>query len=287
MASSMANFGLVSVIIPVYNRPFLLEETVSSVLSQTYRLFEILLVDDGSEPATRLWCDRLATRDARVRVLHLRHTGRPGLVREGGRHLARGQYIQYLDSDDLLAPRKLEVMTSALADSGADVAYCFTRRYRRNDTVVDVPCERTGELFDRMLPEFLGGRFWHTCTPLYTRRITDAAGPWSSLRYWEDVEYDFRIARLEPKLVHCREFLADFRDHDEDRLSTPGFFNDPAAMTHAPAAYRLLCEHAFNSGVSSTHTALRAFREEVTQVAHQCHALGLHREASECLALLA
>jgi glycosyltransferase involved in cell wall biosynthesis len=274
--------GLVSTIIPVYNRLPLLREAVGSVLAQTYARFELILVDDGSDDETAAYCDDLARTYPEITALHLTHGGHAGRAREAGRKLARGEFIQYLDSDDLLLPRKFELMVKALNDNPeCDIAYCFTRRYARGDSPVDVACERTGDTFAEMLPECLRGRFWHTSTPLYTRRICDKAGPWSSLRFWEDVEYDLRMANAGAKLVHCREFLTDFRDHTEDRLSKMDFFDDPACMRHAPDAYRAMLLQVRSSRVSPEHPAVQAFMAELKWVGEKCHAIGLDREAEQ------
>src|SRR4029079_14626008 len=104
--------GLVSTVIPVHNRPHLLREAVASVLAQTYRPIEIIIVDDGSTDDTTSVADSLATeRSGEIMVIHQGNTG-PGLAREAGRQAARGEFIQYLDSDDILLPRKFELQVS-------------------------------------------------------------------------------------------------------------------------------------------------------------------------------
>jgi glycosyltransferase involved in cell wall biosynthesis len=275
---------LVSVVIPVFNRPGLLEEAVGSVRSQTYREFEIIIVDDGSDEETAKLCDLLAQKDSRIRVVHRPHVGRPGLVREAGRLLARGEYIQYLDSDDLLMPRKFELMVAALRNNpDCDIAYCYTRRYTIGVGPAPVPCEETGRTHHRMFPRFLQRRFWHTSTPIYTRRITDRAGPWSDLRCWEDIEYDTRIAALDPTLCHCALFLTDFRDHAEHRLSASSFWDDPSRVREVPRAFRLIYEHARRFGIDSEDEHLRAFLGEAIWMAERCLAVGLEEEALACL----
>ena len=105
--------GLVSTIIPVHNRPALLRESVASVLSQTYRPIEIIIVDDGSTDETGCEAEALAERHSEVRTIH-RENGGPGVARETGRLAARGEFIQYLDSDDLLLPTKFELQVAGL-----------------------------------------------------------------------------------------------------------------------------------------------------------------------------
>src|SRR5947207_15526114 len=96
--------SLVTTIIPVHNRPRLLGEAVASVLAQTYRPIEIIIVDDGSTDDTPAVVDAMAARHPSVvRAIHQPNAG-PGAAREAGRRMARGEFIQYLDSDDGLLP---------------------------------------------------------------------------------------------------------------------------------------------------------------------------------------
>src|SRR5688572_4625209 len=119
---------LVSTIIPVHNRSGLLREAVASVLAQTYRPIEVIIVDDGSTDDTAGVADGLAREHPEeIRVIHQSNTG-PGLAREAGRLIARGEFIQYLDSDDLLLPRKFELQVAGLnAHPECGVSYGKTR----------------------------------------------------------------------------------------------------------------------------------------------------------------
>src|SRR5262249_24694081 len=118
--------GLVSTIIPVFNRSTLLVDSVSSALQQTYPQLEVIIVDDASTDDTPQVIASLCGRDSRVRSVR-RENGGPGLARETGRQAARGEFIQYLDSDDLLLPRKFELQVAALrADPRAGIAYGIT-----------------------------------------------------------------------------------------------------------------------------------------------------------------
>ena len=93
---------LVSVIIPTYNRFSLLREAIQSVLAQTVRDFELIIADDGSTDET----PTLATLSG-IRYVRIDHTGKPGLVRNHGAETAKGDYLAFLDSDDLWKPGKL------------------------------------------------------------------------------------------------------------------------------------------------------------------------------------
>src|SRR5262249_59873860 len=99
--------GLVSTIIPVHNRPLLLQEAVASVLAQTYRPIEIVIVDDGSTDDTAQSIIALAEGYPSI-VRHLRiPNGGPGAAREAGRVTASGEFIQYLDRRAPLLPPQI------------------------------------------------------------------------------------------------------------------------------------------------------------------------------------
>jgi hypothetical protein len=283
----MARRGLVSTIVPVYNRPGLLREAVASVLAQTYRPLEVIIVDDGSTDETVGVADALAAEADVVRVIRLAHQGRAGLVREAGRQLAEGEFIQYLDSDDLLAPRKFELMVGGLeSDPDAEVAYCATRRYAIGDVPLDVATERTGERFRHLPPEFLSRRFWHTSTPIYRRRLCDRIGPWSDLMFWEDIEYDLRVAALSVTIHYRPEFLTDFRDHSLGRLSRAGIHQDPKLLAEAVRGYQLLAGHVRRWRLAPDSQPAQDFIEDLRFVAGQCRKLGLERELASCLAII-
>ena len=105
--SGSRHAGLVSVIVPTYNRVRYLQEAVRSVFDQTYAHWELLVVDDGSTDETLAY---LSTVDpSRVRVVELEHTGNPARVRNAGLACARGDYVAFLDSDDLWHREKLRL----------------------------------------------------------------------------------------------------------------------------------------------------------------------------------
>src|SRR5258708_23347323 len=164
--AAMGNDSLVTTIIPVFNRPELLTEAVESVLGQTYRPIEIIIVDDGSTDETPAVADALAARhDGIVRAIHIANVG-PGLAREAGRLAARGDYIQHLDSDDLLLPHKFERQVAALEASPDCGAVYGWRRLRHYDGRVEPqPWKRSGERIETIVPALLPMSSRDTPTP--------------------------------------------------------------------------------------------------------------------------
>ena len=270
--------GLVSTIIPVHNRPLLLREAVASVLAQTYQPVEIIIVDDGSTDETGREAEALARAYSNIRAIH-RENGGPGAAREMGRLAARGEFIQYLDSDDVLLPTKFELQVAGLRQCGDCAAsYGKTRFYAHGARPTDVPWKRTGERISTMFPSFLQSRWWDTSTPLYRSEVTDLAGPWTRLKNEEDWEYDCRIASKWGRLHYCDAFVSDTRVTFGSQLSAAGS-SDPEKLRDRAAAHRLILEHALVARIPHETTEMRHFARELFLLARQCGAAGLADEA--------
>jgi glycosyltransferase involved in cell wall biosynthesis len=104
---------LVSIVVPVFNRLHYLRSAIASVLTQTLEDWELLLADDGSGSETLAYLGELETLP-QVKVLRLPHCGNPAIVRNVALRHARGEYLAFLDSDDVWAPTKLEIQIASL-----------------------------------------------------------------------------------------------------------------------------------------------------------------------------
>ena len=114
---------LVSVIIPIYGVEPYLERCVCSVVNQTYRNLEIILVDDGGKDRCPAMCDAWAEKDSRVHVVHKPNGGRSS-ARNAGLEVAAGEFVAFVDGDDYVEPDYIAVMAGAVRDAQADLAMC-------------------------------------------------------------------------------------------------------------------------------------------------------------------
>lgn len=274
---------LVSTIIPVFNRAPMLREAVASVLAQTWRPIEIIIVDDGStDDDTPAAIRELAAKHPEVRSTRIANGG-PGVAREAGRQLARGELIQYLDSDDLLLPRKFELQVAALrAKPDAGVAYGLTRYRNAAGEEIECTWKQANQRQETILPSFLIARWWETATPLYRRPVTDAAGPWTTLRLEEDWEYDCRIGALGMHLAYVDDFVAEHRDHSDNRLSR-GAARDRWRLEQRAQAHELIASHALRARIPQSSPEMRHFARELFHLARQCGAAGLADESRTLL----
>ncbi|MBQ4086189.1 MAG: glycosyltransferase family 2 protein [Clostridia bacterium] len=114
---------LVSVIMPVYRVEAFLPRAIESVLNQTLREFELILVDDGSPDKSGAICDEYAKKDARVRVIHQANAGAPA-ARNAAMEISCGKYRFFCDSDDWMEPDMLEKMTALAEQTQAELTVC-------------------------------------------------------------------------------------------------------------------------------------------------------------------
>ena len=117
----------VSILIPAYNVDAFLSKCLGSVLSQTFKDFEVILVNDGSTDGTAELCNEFAVQDNRIKVFHKQNEG-ISATREFCLKQASGEYIQFIDADDWITPNMLESMYNASVENNADVVGCnFTQ----------------------------------------------------------------------------------------------------------------------------------------------------------------
>ncbi len=266
--------GLITTIIPVFNRPVQLREAVESVLAQDYRPVEIIIVDDGSTDDTFAVGQALAAEHPGIIRAETQTNAGPGMARERGRQLAQGEFIQYLDSDDVLLPGKFLAQVTALrAHPGTDVAYGMTR-YRHPDGRIELgPWKGSGVAREAMFPDFLLDRWWDTPNPLYRASVCEQAGSWSDLRLEEDWEYDCRIASLGAHLVWCEQYVCEVRDHEGGRLCR-GSVSDAPRMRQRARSHELIYGHAVRAGLQGTGE-MQHFARALFLLSRQCGAAGL------------
>jgi len=127
--------GLVSIVMPAHNSQSSLSESVQSVLAQTYAHWELIIVDDASQDETLALATQFASDDPRIRVLPLEQNLGVAEARNRGINAARGQYLAFLDSDDLWLPDKLHTQIGFMRSSGAGFSFAQYRRIRRDGSL--------------------------------------------------------------------------------------------------------------------------------------------------------
>lgn len=120
---------LVSVIVPIYNVEECLEECISSILKQTYKTLEIILIDDGSTDQSGELCEEFSGKDERIIVIHKENGGLSD-ARNKGISRAGGKYIYFVDSDDILSEDAIEIMVSLCEKNHAEIALTGLKHFK-------------------------------------------------------------------------------------------------------------------------------------------------------------
>lgn len=150
---------LISVVIPVYNVEKYLVRCLDSVLSQTYKNLEIILVDDGSKDSSGIICDKYQKNDNRIKVIHKKNEGL-GYARNSGLDIATGKYVVFIDSDDYIENSMIERLYNDLKINKADTCIGGFKRIIGDEIIVNQN-SLAGELFEsyRIVSELLSRMF--------------------------------------------------------------------------------------------------------------------------------
>jgi glycosyltransferase involved in cell wall biosynthesis len=218
--------GLVSVIIPTFNRAHFLRDALQSVFQQTYRPVQFLIVDDGSSDDTRHVVESFAQEvcsDEKFEACYFRQNnhGAP-TARNRGLIESSGEFIQFLDSDDILHPQKLEIQVHILQDY-PDLDHTWSDFHWARQENFEV---FGGEDRDEYEPTSVARSIkYESQTPsevwsgLYRRSTCVRVGPWNeTLERWQDLEYNFRLDLLSPSTAKVGAKLYKMRAHDTGRI---------------------------------------------------------------------
>ncbi len=128
----MTNSALVSVIMPAYNAAQFIEAAVKSVRDQNYTNWELIVIDDASTDGTRKILQKLSNQESRLRLITNETNKGPGISRNKGIAAAQGDFIAFLDADDLWKPQKLENQLKFMRENDVDVSYSSYERIDEN-----------------------------------------------------------------------------------------------------------------------------------------------------------
>ncbi len=168
---------MLSVIIPIYNVQDYLARCIDSVLAQTYKDLEIILVDDGSHDTSGDICDEYDLKYRHVRVIHKSNGGLSD-ARNAGLEIARGEYVTFIDADDYVHPRFVEALMKTIETTGAPIAVSSWQEIQDGDTPHSVDVEnarcKTFSQHDAINTIFYQGELNHSaCSRIFQRRLFD------------------------------------------------------------------------------------------------------------------
>lgn len=173
------NNPLITIVVPVYNAEKYLNRCIESIVNQTYRNSEIILVDDGSPDKCPQMCDQWAEKDSRIKVIHKENAG-AGMARNTGIEEACGRYILFVDSDDYIDLKTIEKCVAELLKTQSDVVMFGRFSAFADGTVKETPVVTDEYYFsgNRVIDDILSGLFVHergigisSCNKIYSLQL--------------------------------------------------------------------------------------------------------------------
>lgn len=217
---------LVSVIVPVYNVKKYLPKCVDSIINQTYRNIELVLVDDGSTDGSGELCDSYASRDKRIVVLHNANSG-PSATRNSGIKAAAGDYILFVDSDDYISPDLISSVVKKATESNADIVMFNAESVDENGEHIEYFNAFQNELNSDFLnmPQVLLSlpTLWNK---LYKRELFVSNNVFipENICIGEDLTVNTQLLSLSRQTDYCNEALYYYVQHGNSLMS--GTFED-------------------------------------------------------------
>ncbi len=198
---------MISVIIPYFNRFDLLEYAINSVLDQSYIDFEIILIDDCSTEG------EFKSNNNKISLFRMQTNCGPGYCRQFGLEKAKGDYILFLDSDDILDPDFLSLSIQKHIDLNNTVCftYCHSGVLNTENT-----WNNTDKEYKTIFPTLLKGRQWPTTALLWNKKFLPN---WNNFRTWEDYDIEFRAALKCNKIGFLNKKLVYISPPNQNSLS--------------------------------------------------------------------
>lgn len=154
---------LFSIIVPVYNVEKYLDKCLASILRQTFKNFECIIIDDGSPDNSNAIIDKYVKLDQRFKVIHQKNMG-ISAARNTGLDIAKGDYIIFVDSDDYIADDYLEKFAKKIADTDADIVICgFIEAYKDYEKNKVFTAESTEVIKQNILADVWPSYVWNKC----------------------------------------------------------------------------------------------------------------------------
>lgn len=216
MSNSPSDIPLVSIVLPVWNGERYIVEAIESVLAQTERDFELIIVDDCSTDSSLQIAEMYATRDARIRVLRNETNLKLPASLNRGFEVARGTYFSWTSDDNLLHPGFLATQLEMLRQSRADLVYSDFNLIDNEGEFLRI--SRVGMPEDLVAFNTIGASF------LYTRDVHRVLGGYDTGKFlYEDYDFWVRACLAGFRFVRSDEIVYDYRVHDASLTSVRKF----------------------------------------------------------------
>lgn len=201
---------LISVIVPIYNSEKYLERCIQSILNQSYRNIELILVNDGSKDGSLDICKKYSKCDSRIKIINKENQG-VAAARNSGIEISSGEYIAFVDSDDHINENLYQELMGRVGD-GIDVIALSSYSINQSEKLFSSITEMNGEnalrlLFKLQFPTSL----W---AYMYSRKIIDGIKLNNQVHFFEDFEFNYHVLKKVNKVAICNKKLYSYEIND-------------------------------------------------------------------------
>ena len=250
------NKPIVSVIVPVYNAEKYLKQCIDSIVEQTYENLEIILVNDGSLDSSGCICDDFATKDQRIKVIHMENAG-VSSARNTGLRISDGKYIMFVDADDKITAECIEILVKAIEQYDVDIAFgkSFTSDYgkgKMEEAIVWQNDEALRECLRYCISTF---SVW---AKLYRKDFIGSTEFSTNIKVNEDALFMFELCCKKPKVVNISDEIYYYRPNENSvsRSKYSDKFED--ILSVAERKYQVVKEHFPDLLYLAENTLLKA-----------------------------
>lgn len=217
---------MISVIVPIYNIAQYLQRCLDSILRQTYRELEIILVDDGSTDESGTICDTYAEKDERIKVVH-KENGGVSSARNMGLDIATGEYIGFVDGDDLLDEKLFEVLMKNAERNQCDISCCQLATIDVDGTL-KTTYNNKSQFFERdyiiknyFFDPFIKDTMYSQCNKIFRRSLVEKLR-YKQYKYGEDILFVFEVLERSNGMYYDN-YVGYYYVHREDSAMTSRF----------------------------------------------------------------
>jgi len=245
----------ISIVIPVYNVEKYLRECLDSVCAQTFTDWECICVDDGSTDSSPAILDEYAAKDKRFKIIKREHSN-AGACRNAGLDISKGEYLSFLDSDDIFAPKMLEILYTCITENDADIASCGYANWSDGESLpkLDGSCAKTQiQTYDSPAANvdiftLWGGMAWDK---LFRKSLIDKSNlRYQEIRWTNDFRFVMLAVTFAKRIVKCQARLLAYRQGHISLQSTRAkkalcFYDAIGSYREIAQQMRLLSEGSF------------------------------------------
>ncbi len=217
---------MISIILPAYNAEKYISKTIQSILNQTYKDIELLIINDGSNDGTDIICREFIKKDSRVRYFFQNNRG-VSYTRNFGLSTAKGDYIMFADADDIYMPNMVERMYDNILSSDVDAVKCSYRN-KSGKKIKDNTLEGIfykNEIENKIVPDILNGKIMsYLWTILIKKEYVDSFI--DSLSIYEDVLFYLSFLFKINKICFIQDELYIYNDLNENSLTHKNYKNN-------------------------------------------------------------